>query len=1398
MARAGQVFGNVPVLESGYNFEEWTEVLEAWFKSNEITNDDKKKGIFFSGLGSKCYSTLRALVQPHKPADKSYTECTQALAAHFAPKPTEIVQRYKFYTCTQEPHETIPQFVARLRQKSEGCNFKELHNMLRDRLVVGCGNEAIQRKLLSEPSLSFEKALNTATAMEVASRDVKQIQAMGKSMNTDKEVNKLRTTQAPKPQAYTSKPTMSNRTQPRCWRCGATHLPVSCTFKKEKCYKCSQIGHTKSQCDKVQAYRKKRASQNAPKGTHHLDDPPQTYESETELSHLDDVSINSLSRANSYIATVLVNGKRIQMELDTGSPWTIVNKDLFDSISQDAQLKPSTVRLQSYTGNRVTIEGEAAVQVQFEANEKPRTLNLLVVQTGVTLLGRDWLEQCPALLQRFATIEPGANHSSPTSSIHSVQDELQSILEKHKPVFDDSRIGTLKGYKAKVHPQEVTDMTNGTYFYKAAPVPYATRKQIDAALDDLLEQGIIKPVQFAEYACPIVAVRKPNGSVRLCGNYKLTANKVLKLEQYPIPTLDDLLQDLEGGQRYTKLDLSHAYHQIELDGTAQEYTTINTHRGLFQYTRLPFGIASAPALFQRTMESLLADIPMCRPYLDDIIVSGKTDQEHLAHVEQVLTKLEDSGLHLKREKCAFLQDSIEYLGHRLDKTGIRPLQDKLDAIQDAPKPVNQSQLQAYIGLLGYYRKFIPNLTKEIAPLTEMLKAEYTSADQQKGSHRKCSPSQPDPKFKWGPQQQKAFEKSKTLLQGDQVLTHYNPAQPLLLQTDASPYGLGAVISQVEPDGQERPVAFASRSLTPSEKNYAQHEKEGLSIIFGLKKFHKYLHGRSFRIVTDHKPLLGLLGDKPTSPLASARIARWQIMLAAYDYTIEYKKGKEHLNADGLSRLPLPMPDQTKWCTDDFQELENMPVTVNLLEDIDSRPVDAAEIRNFTKKDHVLRKVKSYILEGWPNSKNLPPEFKPYVQKKDELSLEDDIILWGHRVVIPDSKDIRQRLIDELHATHPGIVRMKALARSYLWWPAIDKELEERVRMCNVCQEHQHAPQKTPIHPWEFPEKPWSRLHIDYATIENEEVLIIVDAYSKWVDAVRVNRATASATIAVMRRLFANHGLPETIVSDNGAQFISEEFEKFLSNNNIEHVQTAPKHPSSNGLAERAVQTVKRGVKKTAGKNLEMKLQIYLFTYRITPQATTGKCPSELLLKRRMRGRLDNLRPNLNKSVKKQQSSMKARSDKHKKQRTFVMHDSVIVKNFAAGPAWLRGQIDEVLTESMYVIKLSDGRLVRRHADHMRKTDLEMEQTVEPDSVEDLLRDLPNTPPQQDHPQDPPEQQVIDENHEQNNEIPVQRELRAANDTRVQENTCANPPVETRKSTRVKKQPTKLQDFVVYK
>ena len=340
------------------------------------------------------------------------------------------------------------------------------------------------------------------------------------------------------------------------------------------------------------------------------------------------------------------------------------------------------------------------------------------------------------------------------------------------------------------------------------------------------------------------------------------------MDKYPLPSPEDLFSTLTGGQRFTKLDLSRACQQMVLEENSLKYTTINTHRGLYQYTRLPFGVASAPAMFQRTMDTILQGIPHTICYIDDILITGADTLEHLTNLEKVLSRLQQHGLKVKREKCVYLQSSVRYLGHRIDANGLHADEDKLEAIVKAPKPHNVQQLRAFLGLLNYYGKFLSNLSTVLHPLNRLL-------------HQHV-------KWEWTVACQEAFDKAKLLLTQSNVLTHYNPLLPLKLAGDASSYGVGAVISHVTPDGQEKPILFASRALSASERNYSQIEKKALSLIFGIKKFHRYLFGRSFTIVTDHKPLTTILGPKKGIPsLAVARLQHWALILSAYNYQIEF-------------------------------------------------------------------------------------------------------------------------------------------------------------------------------------------------------------------------------------------------------------------------------------------------------------------------------------------------------------------------------------------------------------------------------------------------------------------------------------------------------------------------------
>ena len=386
-------------------------------------------------------------------------------------------------------------------------------------------------------------------------------------------------------------------------------------------------------------------------------------------------------------------------------------------------------------------------------------------------------------------------------------------------------------------------------------------------------------------------------------------------------------------------------------------------------------------------------------------------------------------------------------------------------------------------------------------------------------------------WKWSPECAKAFQAAKDKIISAGVLTLYDPTLPITLAADASAYGVVAVISHVFSDNSEHPIAFALRTLTASEQNYSQLEKEALALIFGVQKFHRYLYGRKFNLITDHKPLTTILGPKKGIPsLAAARLQRWAILLSAYDYNIHYKSTTEHGNVDGLSRLPLPVTTPS---------LDTQSATTFNIGQIQALPVTFQHIQKATRCDPVLGKVYHYVIGGWPS--HVPDELKPYKNRETELSTENGCLMWGVRVVVPQS--LHAQVLKTIHANHPGITRMKAIARSYFWWSGLDKAIEEMGKTCHTCQANQPNPPTTPLHPWVWPDSPWKRIHIDFAGPFQGHTFLVVDAYSKWPEVAVMSSATSEKTINVLRTMFAQHGLPEQLVSDNGPQFSFHSFSR---------------------------------------------------------------------------------------------------------------------------------------------------------------------------------------------------------------------------------------------------------------
>ncbi|XP_044175358.1 uncharacterized protein K02A2.6-like [Acropora millepora] len=715
---------------------------------------------------------------------------------------------------------------------------------------------------------------------------------------------------------------------------------------------------------------------------------------------------------------------------------------------------------------------------------------------------------------------------------------INQVLQRHDSLFN-GQLGKLNGIEAKLNLKAEAKPV----FYKARPVHFAKKSKISEKLNLLESQGIIEKVQYSEWAAPIVAVDKPDGGVRICGDFKVTINPELEVDKYPLPRIDEIFTNIAGGEKFSKLDLSHAYLQMEVAEECRLLLTVNTHQGLYQYKRLVYGIASAPALWQKAVDQVLQGIPDTQCYIDDIIVTGKNDQEHCENLDKVMTCLENAGLKLNKTKCDFMKDEIEYCGHVINKDGLCKSQKKIEAVVNAPSPQNVNQLRAWLGFVNYYHKFLPNFATELQPLHSLLKQDIP--------------------WHWNTEQETAFSRVKSMVASDTVLTHYDPEKELRLATDASAYGLGCVLSHVMPDGSEQPIAFTSRTLNDAEKGYPQLQKEALSIVWGVKQFQYYLEGRPFTLLTDRKPLTTIFHPhKEISATASARIQRWALFLSGFSYQIEYKNTKAHANADGLSRLPLN-------CTKEDEDRKD-PADVFHLNQINRLPVTVRELRKETRNNPILAKVIQAIMSGWPAKQQLHPDLLPYFHKREELAVYDGCLLWGGRVIVPPK--LQQHVLEELHEGHVGIVKMKGLARSYFWWPGLDSQIESTCRSCEGCALTQNNPPAAPVHRWEFPETPWYRVHIDFAgPFMNSMFLVAVDAHSKWPEVYIMSSTTSSKTIEVLRTMFATHGVATQIVSDNGSQLVSEEFETFLKT-------SAPYHPRTNGLAERFVRTMKEALK----------------------------------------------------------------------------------------------------------------------------------------------------------------------------------------------------------------------------
>lgn len=1009
--------------------------------------------VFLINQSSTIYKQLANLAAQQTPAkdinELTMKEILEFMASQFDPKRFVVRERFKFWSDMQrKPGETLQELAARIRQDAATCDFKSIKDpqdeAMRQRFICSVNNEAVIKALfkVKEDELTFVRAVEIATETEDAAKVAKEtVHGINKQPVHKIKHHKTGGNQRPtnfqksaKDYEKGHKKFSSGHEERKCFRCGKHDPSKPCPYKEYPCNFCKRKGHLEAVCQTKQKEAKG-------KKVHKVEVIKVLFNQEVEDAPKLDVPIS-------------INDKEFTIELDTATSGNFLSVPVWKQLGKP-KLDKTSHRFESASKHDLPILGEFKAKTTDPATGNHSEVPFIVTKIpDLNLMGRKAIKSLGISVDSvlgLKSIKSEPEKRKPSSDYASLEQECYKLCEEFQEIFEDE-LGCLKDFELDVKFKPDAKPV----FHKPRPVPFALRDDLAKGYDEGIAKGVWKPVTFNKYGTPVVPIRKghtegnPKPKLRICGDYSVGINDQLEDHRHPLPLPEELMQKLGGGFGYTKIDLADAYNQIKLSPESQRRLALSTHRGVLLQQRLPFGIKSAPGYFQEIMENLTSDLPGVASFQDDMLVSGKDPKDHLSNLRGLLTRLKESGLRCRREKCEFAKPSIQYLGHTLSSEGVSK-GIKVEAVKNMPPPTDVSSLKSFLGSVQFYSKFIPNLATTAEPLYRLTKKKIT--------------------WKWEKEEQEAFEQLKQALSSDQVLVHFDPKKPIGLACDASNVGIGAVLFHRFPDGSERPIANVSKTLTSAERNYSQIHKEALAIIFGLRKFYQFIYGQKFILVTDHKPLTALFSQSKGTPLLAAnRLARWALWLNQFNYTIEYRKTADHGNADALSRLPYG--DDDNFDREESGEDIDMVCAIKTLS-LQLKPVDANLIRQESGKDPVLSTVIRYVREGWPEVKaDINADVKTFRKLTDSLSVYHGCLLHGSRVVIPQS--LQDQILDILHMGHFGMERMKQLARTAVYWPGIDSSIELACKRCTTCGEHQNKPSKLPVHPWMLPEKRWSR------------------------------------------------------------------------------------------------------------------------------------------------------------------------------------------------------------------------------------------------------------------------------------------------------------------------------------
>ena len=1192
------------------------------------------------------------------------------------PKTNFRVARLFLQRMKQEQNESFDDFISRCKLQAHKCNFRddtEFNERIIEQAITGTCHPEVQKELLGkDKTLNLDKVLDVGRTYEASLQHMQQ----------------LKSVQVPDGQAvhYVQRKSADKK----CHRCGRqAHKQQDCPALGTTCSTCGKKNHWSTVCrysqdastpqlsrdskfqkPKFQGYQNQRKKSNQPfhprrqnRSVHEV-----TQEEFSQLT-LDAVEISTMSSLKedvrdeifTYLETKVEKQKllvNLRVKVDTGAQGNTLPIRMYrqmfpndltpEGLPLPGDLKQKDVVLTAYNGTTIKQHGSVQLPCRYGSSGWIPTKFFVVESEGPAIVGLPSSRK-----MRLVTLNCAIETSNPTQ-VNTTEDLMKMYPEQ----FD--RVGKFPG---KYHIQLKDNVE---------PVIHAQRKfsihlreQLKEQLQEMETKGIITKVQEpTDWVSSMVVTRKGDGTLRVCLDPK-DLNKAIKRCHHKTPTLEELTHKMAGAKVFSKLDAKNGYWSVELDEASSLLTTFNTPFGRFRYLRMPFGLRMSQDVFQRKMDQILEECPGTMGIADDVAVFGKTEEEHDANLHHLFRVAEKQGLTFNSQKCAIKQPSIKFYGITYDRNGAHPDPDKVADIKRMATPTNQKELQQFLGVVTYMSPFMPKLSSATEPLRGLLKK--------------------DAEFHWSASHDEAFTKVKDLICHETTLAYFDPKKPTRVQVDASQKGLGAALLQ---DG--KPIAFASKSLSEAEQRYANIERELLAVVFGCERFHTYLFGRDFIVESDHKPLemIQLKNLRAAPP----RLQRMLMRLQNYDLQILYKPGKDMILPDGLSRLPQ---------ADDSHIELNLQIHL-----VQFGAGKLKELKEETGRDSTLTELREVIVAGWPDSrKGLSPPLRPYWAYRDELAVEDGLILKGERVIIPQK--MRKDILKKIHEGHQGQVKCKLRAKECVYWPDITKNIEEETARCSTCQANARSQSKEPMELMELPTRPWQIIGTDLFYLDSQTYLAVADYFSKFPIIKRMpEHCTSKAVINALKEIFAEYGIPDVIRSDNGPQYDCQAFVSFTKEWGIEHVTSSPHFPQSNGFIERTIQTLKQVIKKA--RESDSDVHMALLTLRTTPIDNHLPSPAEILQGRKVRGNLP-VKSRLRKEhadilprLAERQGVQQAYHDRHATELPTLSPGQLIRVQHPQSGRWEPATVVSQRPEPRaYNIRTDSGAVYRRNRRHLR-------------------------------------------------------------------------------------------------